>query len=292
MSLKKCVAVCVAAALLVNTCSSQIAVFASGNVSNDFFVVREECIRNYPDDVELIDQVIDLVTNDPNFVAIYDNYPEEALDMLKSNISASIHEQSGIDTYAYESRRYYSYFGVPVVKQAEDWYCCPASFIAALIGTTAFTDTETNKGKAMQDTIAEELGVTEGQGAPPVYEVRDCLNKHFSGKPYGYHMFTNVCYKQSIKYMADALEKEYIPLVRVTDTSAFKYYNGKKLSHYVAVSAVDYSKKTIDIMDPNNVSPYGGNKTITFDEFYNAMQLVNGGENCWIISYGMGEWIN
>lgn len=249
-------------------------------------------MEEYPDDVELIDAVIELVTNDPNFVVIYDNNRDEGLDLLRGNIKASIREQSGIDAYAYSNGEYYSVFGVPVVTQATDWYCCPASFISALIGGMAFTDTDANKGKAMQDTIANELGVTEEKGAPAVSTVKDCLNKHFGGNIYGYHMFTKYCYEQSIKYMADALEKEYIPLVRVTDTSAFKYYNGNSFSHYVAVSSINYLNKTLVIMDPHNKSPYNGNHTITFDEFYNAMKLVKGRDNCWIISYGMGEWID
>lgn len=286
-------AIGIAAALTFSNsmvCSS----FAEGEVVSEnlsgFQSLRTEFADEYPDDVELIDEVINVAMCDPTFIETYEYDKELAVEILKNTLIDSINQRYRISTYADNGNGvYYSMMDVPVVKQATTWYCCPASVIAAFIGNAVFSDTERNKSKAMQDSIASELGVTEENGAPIPAKVASVLNKRVSGTPYGVGYFTYLSYDSAIDYAKKALLNNYVPLVRVADTSAFSYYRGERFTHYVAISKIDYNNKKITIVDPHYDSRFGGERTVTFNEFYNAMKLAYNGNNCWIISYGNGK---
>ncbi len=256
---------------------------------NSVQLVKAEFTNKYPDDIELIEEVINIAMCDSIFIETYEYDNELAIEILENTLINSINQKYQISTHASgDNGIYYSLVDVPVVKQATDWYCCPASVIEAFIGNAVFTDTERNKSSEMQNSIATELGVSQENGAPIPAKVASVLNKRLSGNPYGIGYFTYLSYDSAIDYAKSALQNYYVPLVRIADTSTLGYYGTKPLTHYVAISKIDCNRKKITIVDPNNDSRFGGEHEITFDEFINAMKKDYNGDNCWIIAYGNG----
>lgn len=266
------------------------------NLSADFMTIRNEFVAEYPEDIELIDDVINQVVNDPQYEAAYAYDKESALSTLTDCLNGSINQKYGIKTLAWNYKSYfYSNYTVPVVKQSTKYYCGPASVIEALIGNGLMSNTAANKSKSKQDEIAKNMKVTEKDGVANVPTVVDELNANYSGSnPYGYGIFTKYNYSESISYMTYAFVHNMVPVVYIADTSKFDYYyyNDKgSFTHYVVVASIDYESETICIVDPHYDNRYGGIHYVSFDEFYDAMKTYkvveeDQGVNCYIISYG------
>ena len=265
--------------------------FAESNDSVDmktvFLQIRDKYALDYPDDIEMIDEITDLCLNDPDLTAGYESDSETAIAAFKQCLDSSLNQQHGIDTYTMLPNGIFrSDYTVPVITQSTEYYCGPATVIAALIGDGKLANTTANKSASNQAAVADDLTVSKLNGMPPVPTVVNYLNTYYSGTPYGYGLYTRFNYETSISYMTYAFANGMVPVVRVTDTSCFDYYNGESFSHYVAVQEINYTNETIVIVDPHYNSAYRGYHTITFDEFYNAMKAVKNNLNSYIISYG------
>ncbi len=236
--------------------------------------VRAEYVDEYPNDVELIDNVIEDIFDDPQFTAIYDCDEEEAADTLRDALDRSIQSECGIQPQSYVGTYASSKYYVPVVKQKTNYYCGPASIIEALVGNGILDD----ENSVTQGTIAAKAGTTSN--GTYVYKVRDVLNSYYSSSPYEYKYVSHYTSKDSVYLLVDSLANDFVPVVLFSNTSKLGYYNGKAYSHYVAVEYVDLNAKKIGIVDPNYISPYGGEHEVSFDSFSKALDSEG-----WIISF-------
>lgn len=246
--------------------------------SSSILLVRQDYVENYPDDLELIDNVINSIVKDSQFDVIFQNDETAAIKTLKVALEDSLRQKYSIEPYDFVGTLAYCCYTVPVVKQAKTYYCGPAAVLEALIGNGILDDVSINKNLAKQNAIASALGTTSS--GTYVYQITNVLNSYYSSDKYEHRYYSQSNYDSSISFLVDALQSNYVPIVRVTDTSAFSYYNGNSYTHYVAVNYVDYDKKTIGIVDPHYNTTFGGEREVTFTEFKNAIK-----QDGWIISY-------
>lgn len=239
--------------------------------------VRSAYIARYPEKEQVIEYVINDITNQTQFADAYNTDGILAFRILEDAIMDSVNDVQLLN-YDYITGRYYLSTSVPVVNQQEENYCGPASTIQALIGNGKLSNTLSNTNLTNLTRVANLLD-TDSSGTN-ITNIRDYMRIYHTSSTtiYNTKAFTIYSYSKAISYVKNSIEDNGAVIMRVDDTSDFGYYNGVSLQHYVTITEVNYNTSTITVVDPNYMSAYRGTHTISFTEFNNAVK-----NNGWMV---------
>lgn len=267
-----CTGVAAQAAEAVNTEYAD-ALSISGCATN----IKSIYKANYPEQADMIDDIVDTLSSSDEFAAIFDDEGATAFQIIEDSLRDAL--VPAASTYSLSGGVYKAKKPVPEIRQINGYYCGPASVLMALYGNGDATDSQTN--------IASALGTTSSNGTYITSISAYMRQKHAASGGYEYKAkaFTCYTYQNAIELVKTSLQQNAVPIIRISDTSVLGYYNGRSQTHYVCISEVNTINKTVTLVDPNNTMvngkyPYNGTFNISMSEFED---LVN--YDGWIALY-------
>lgn len=248
-----------------------------------------ETIRNiyterYPEQVDVVNNVIEDITSDETFLACYEYEGETAFRILEDTLMDAL--TPTIEPYNYNGTTAWTNYTLPAIMQVNKSYCGVASTQMALIGSGLISNTSDNGGEDKQLAIANEWGLN-GNPANIIYNITPYMNKYYSANAatkYRVKAFTANTYNKLPYYLSDSLKGNAVPIILIPDTSYLGYYKGDSYNHYMVVKSIDTFKKTLTVVDPHYDTRYFGEHTISFDELFGCPK---NGEYIWASVYSI-----
>lgn len=231
--------------------------------------IRGVYTERYPEQVDVVNGVINDLTSDKTFWECYEYEGKTAFRILEDTLMDAL--TSTIEPYNYDGTSAWSYYTVPEIMQVEKTYCGVASTQMALIGSGLISNTAYNRGEDKQRAIYSEMNFSIEDGAHITYHVTPYMNKYYSANAtakYRVKAFTINSYNKLPYYLSDSLRSNAVPIIMIPNTSYLEYYKGYSCSHYMVVKKVDTFNKTLTVVDPNYDTRYFGEHTISFDELF------------------------
>lgn len=274
------------------------AVISTGNTSFSDCVetIRSIYTERYPEQVDVVNNVIEDITSDETFLACYEYEGETAFRILEDTLMDAL--TPTIEPYNYNGTTAWSYYTVPTIMQVEKKHCGVASVQMALIGSGLIPNTSDNRGKDKQRAIADEMNLSSEDAAHITYNVTPYMNKYYSANAtakYRVKGFTINSYNKLSYYLSDSLRSNAIPIIMIPDTRFLGYYDGDSYRHFMIVKRIDTFNKTLTVVDPHYDARYFGEHTISFDELYGV--ILNAPDpddrNIWASVYSidtLDEW--
>ncbi len=239
--------------------------------------------ERYPDNDDVIDEIVDILSADDEFIYIFENEGAKAFQIVEDSLRDALEPTP--EPYYAVNGVYKLACTVPYVMQIEKYYCGPASVLQALIGAGYLTNESNNKNYAKQKDVADALETTEKEGTY-VYKITEYMQEYYqnisSSKSYISKWFDSDTKGNVIGFLTYSLQNNGAPIVKVSDTSKFRYYNNVSQAHYVTVIEVDTNSRTITVMDPNYSPGLGNKHTITYNEMLELTEVRGG---LWISVY-------
>lgn len=235
--------------------------------------IRSIYKEKYPESTAMIDDIVDSITSDSEFIYIFETEGASAFQIVEDSLRDALNpEPMPIMT---TDDLYTSKYSFPIVRQMNDHFCGPASTLMALIGSGASGYYYTNNTTILdnwQNNLAGELNTTNITYIGMITEV---LNKNIPsayGRTYKTKAFTKYTYNKALNFISNSLIYDAVPVIRVSNTALLKYYKGNSYSHFMVVNYVDFNAETVMLYDPHYKDEYYGNHTISFDEFNNMAE--------------------
>lgn len=280
---------CVLVSMLLNTgAAAQVAqdnTAAIGTENTSFSScvekIRSVYTERYPEQVDVINNVIDDVTSDNTFLEYYEYEGKTAFRILEDTLMDAL--MPAIEPYNYDGQAAWTNYTVPAIAQINNNYCGVAATQMALIGSGLIPNNATNRSEDMQKAIANTMGLN-GSSANISLNITPYINsKYFSNATIKYNTkcFTINSYSKLPYYLSDSLKSSRVPIIMIPDTSYLGYYEGYSYSHYMVVKRVDTVNKTLTVVDPFHLSytdnltqwkneTFFGEHTISFDELFGS----------------------
>ncbi len=229
---------------------------------------------NYPGQETMIDDIVETITSSEEFTYCFETEGATAFQIVEDSLRDALVPTASTYSYSSNTGLYTSKYTVPVITQANGYYCGPASVLQALRGNGDATDTQAN--------IANDLGTTKDDGTYITRISAYMRQKHAASGGYEYKAkaFTCYTYQNAIELVKESLKKDAVPIIRIYDTKVLGYYNGLSQTHYMCISEVNTKNNTVTLVDPHYDSTYRGRHTIKISEFE---KLVN--YDGWIALY-------
>lgn len=287
--LVKSISSCALAAMLLSTgAAAQTATQdnAAISVENISFSGCVEKIKSvyterYPEQVDIVNGVIDDVTSDKTFLEYYEYEGKTAFRILEDTLMDAL--TPAIEPYNYDGQVAWTNYTVPAIAQINNNYCGVAATQMALIGSGLIPNNATNRSEDMQKAIADTMKLN-GSSANISLNITPYINsKYFSNAAVKYNTkcFTINSYSKLPYYLSDSLKSSRVPVIMIPDTSYLGYYEGYSYSHYMVVKRVDTVNKTLTVVDPFHLSytdnlnqwkneTFFGEHTISFDELFGS----------------------
>lgn len=238
--------------------------------------------ERYPDNDDVIDEIVDIISSDDEFIYIFENEGSKAFQIVEDSLRDVLDPTP--EPYYVVNGVYQTACAVPTVTQAKNNYCGPASVLQALIGTGDLSNTSDNKSKAKQDDVAKRMGM--GSNGARVDDITIYMNTYYlntaTSNSYKSVLFPYTLRGKVISYLTYSLQHNGATIVRISDTSLLGYYNNVSCEHFVTVTKVDTIFRTITIVDPTNLSGLGGEHVITYDELFETARV---GSGLWVSVY-------
>lgn len=225
----------------------------------------------YPDNEDVIDEIVDILSADNEFIYIFENEGAKAFQIVEDSLRDVLEPTP--EPYVAVDGVYKTACKVPFVMQLENYYCGPASVLQALIGAGYLTNESKNKNYAKQKEVAGALKSTEQKGTF-IDEITNYMQEYYANispnKAYRTKAFTQKVDSKGniIRFLTYSLQNNGAPILKVSDTSKFGYYNNVSQAHYVTVIEVNTNTRRIKVMDPNYGAGLGNEHTITYDELF------------------------
>ncbi len=296
---------CVTAVILLFANSAAFSVYAidADNSDADIAVcaakVKEVYKAKYPDKADVIDDVVDIISSDDEFIYIFNNKGPSAFQIVEDSLHDALDPEPLPMPMMMTDDLYTSKYSFPDVQQSNNYYCGPASTLMALIGGGAYyyTNDKSTLDRWQKSLAGNSDLHTDEKGVTFIGYVTDVLNKKLSDKfekdddgkiTYEYQTkeFTKFSYQKVLNFIITSLNHDFVPVINIDDTSRLKYYNGASFGHYLVVDYVDFNAETVMLRDPHYDSKYFGAHVISYDEFYN---LANDEVGLWVSAYAKIE---
>lgn len=274
---------CVLVSMLLNTgAAAQVAqdnTAAIGTENTSFSgcaeKIRSVYTERYPEQVDVINNVIDDVTSDKTFLEYYEYEGKTAFRILEDTLMDALTPTA--EPYSFDGTVAWNTNTVPAIKQYNNYYCGPAAVQMALIGCKISSDTSDK----FQKEIGGKLGTNAVDGTN-FRSVTPYMNENISENAickYRSKYFTEYTCNKMVYYLADAVKSNTVPIILIPNTAFLKYYEGYSCSHFVVVKRVDTLNKTITVVDSfyNDQLPkskndaFFGEHTITYDDLFNII---------------------
>lgn len=234
----------------------------------------------YPDQAEMIDDIVNILSSSDQFISIFETEGASAFCIIEDSLRDVLEPAAA--PCGYTPDLYLSDYANPLIKQVDSRSCGPASTLMALIGSGApeypYTRDETTLND-WQVNLKEKL-----EGTDIKYITKFLQEKVPSRNGYKFKSkaFTKYSYNLAFDFIADSLINDAVPVLLVWDTSLLGYYNGYSCGHYMVVVCIDTLEREITLADPNNNPAYFGYHVISFDEFN---YLAENASDLWMSVY-------
>ena len=243
---------------------------------------------NYPDQTEMIDEIVDTLSADSEFIRISESEGAAAFQIVEDSLRDAL--ESPIATYSSRAANYKlpSY----TIDQYYSTHCGPASALQALVSNGKISEPSDPTNAVF--TAGKEMK-TDGTGTF-VYRITNYMNKYQGSDPYTYKSkaFTRFSYDRALDFVIYSLSKGRAPVMKVYDTRLMSYYNGNEYSHYVTIIGVNTSEGTITVVDPHFKKDYRGEHSIPISEFYDIIRGDSSTTDGWLSVYtdvAEGEYV-
>ncbi len=240
----------------------------------------------YPDEADVIDEIVDAITNSDVFAKIFEEDAREAFQIVEDSLRDALEPSAmPIDQ---DDERDFSKYDVPLIKQtaADEISSAAAAATMALIGCGAsgYSQNSANNVKSQLNSDSS-TNIT-------IHKITNLLKKNkkdVSVFSYRTMAFTpkNITYSRASNLfdcLSYALVYDTVPVIRIDDTSRLSYYKGKdiKRSHYLVVTQVDHLAECITVYDPNNDSAYSGSHIL---DYYEVENLLVNSKVLWVSAF-------
>lgn len=227
---------------------------------------------NYPEQEDVIDEIINTITSSDEFVYCFETDGAKAFQIVEDSLRDALIPTAS--TLSYGNGVYKAKVDFNAIMQSNNYYCGPASVLQALTGNGVVSGYNSYNSSAKQAEIAKAMGTTEEDGTY-IGAISAYMRTMFpakNGYEYKAKGFTCNTYKTAIELVKVSLQQNAVPIIRIPDTSVLTYYGGLKQKHYVCISEVDTKNNTVTLVDPNNTvkdgkTPYYGTHTISISQF-------------------------
>lgn len=258
--------------------------------------IRSVYIERYPEQVEVVNGVIDEVTSNETFLECYEYEGKTAFRILEDTLMDAL--TPTVETYNYDGKVAWTSYTIPVITQRTNYHCGVASTLMALIGNGKISNLGPDEAKEKQKEIAREWGISDTTSANITLHITPYMNRYYSENAthkYRVKCFTINTYDKITKYLSVALQADTVPIMMIPDTSFFEYYKGNSYPHYMVVKKIDTVNRIITVVDPHYDSRFNGEHTITYDELYDVLRKKKDpdDEDIWLSVYTpdtLGYW--
>ncbi|MDE7398201.1 MAG: C39 family peptidase [Oscillospiraceae bacterium] len=214
--------------------------------------IRSVYTERYPEQVEVVNGVIDEVTSNETFLECYEYEGKTAFRILEDTLMDAL--TPAIEPYNYDGQVAWTSYTVPVITQMNDYYCGPAAVQMALIGNGFLSNTSENRENKKQQEIAKELS-TSSSGGTYIFKITKYMQGFISSETITYKskLFTRYTYDTIFGLFSTSLRSNKVIILNIPDTSYLGYYNGKRYSddgHYVIIKKFDETKRKLTVVDP------------------------------------------
>ncbi|MCL2697646.1 MAG: C39 family peptidase [Oscillospiraceae bacterium] len=243
--------------------------------------IANEYKSMYPDKSIIIDEVINLLINDVEFIYTFNKNPDDAYDLTERMLNDSLFTPI-IPLGNHLSSWFYADYTVPYVNQILNYYCGPASIAQALIGNGTQLNTTSNKNRAFLDARAADMGTTQSDGTH-LQDMKWMMNHYYAnGNTYKDSIVTVYNIDTAMGRLENSLAKGYVPIIYLADTNLLSYYNST-FKHYVVIYDINHVTNKVKLMDPHWLSAHGGVREISIPEFRDAISANTVNGNSWIL---------
>ena len=238
----------------------------------------------YPEQAEVIDDIVDTLSSSDQFVAIFNEEGASAFYIIEDSLRDVLEPTA--EPCMQTDELYTTKYLVPAVRQNTNNNCGPASTLMALIGSGAsgysYT-TDTNTLNTWQNNLVEQLKPdTNGTPIGNITNVMKANVPSRNGYSYKTKAFTKNSYNKALGYIESSLIMDAVPVILINDTSLLSYYNGESYHHYMVVTSVDTLAGLVTVIDPHYDDKFFGVHYISFTEFTN---MVKNCKDFWVSTY-------
>ena len=229
----------------------------------------------YPEQAEVIDDIVDTLSSSDQFVAIFNEEGASAFCIIEDSLRDVL--EPTVEPCMYTDELYTTKYLVPAVRQSDHNNCGPASTLMALIGSGAsgysYT-TDSNTLNTWQNILKGRLR-PNNESVTNIGDITAVMRENVpsrNGYIYKTKAFSKYTYNKALGYIESSLIMDAVPVILVKDTSLLGYYNGHSCSHYMVVTSVDILAEEITVIDPHYDDKYFGVHYISFTEFVNMAE--------------------
>lgn len=282
------------AAVLVCTSASAQAAEAADTGSADTLSI-ESCAANiksiykarYPEQADVVDEVVDVILSDEVFVGIFEDEGEAAFRIIEDALHDAL--DSYVAPIAFDEDHYYVDRALPSVQQIYNNYCGVASVVMALMAAgkeNCFLSA--GQIEKLQDKYAEELGITPNGTGVEIGNITAFMQQRFPvnslGDTYRSKIFTRFSTEKIEDFLAFALMCDTTPIIQVKEPQRLSYYpnNYSSGGHYIVIDSLDLSTGIVWVIDPHWDNRYFGRHKISIEEI---KDLASSTANLWMSVY-------
>lgn len=274
-----------AATLSFSTVAAQAAEIANAEcvetltIGNCGANIKRIYTAEYPEQAEMINEIVDTVSADSEFINIFNSEGATAFQIVEDSLRDAL--EPSVSTFSTRA----SIYSLPEynINQYYSTYCGPASAIQALVSSGKISE-PSNPTSAVYN-AGQAMGTNSG--GTNITNLSNYMNRYESSTSVKYRAkaFTRYSYDKALDFVIYSLANGRAPIMRVYDTALMSYYNGATYSHYVTIIGINTNTEKITVSDPHYSSAYRGIHTITFSEFYDLMKGDSSTVDGWLSVY-------
>lgn len=225
---------------------------------------------DYPEQEEVINNIVDTLSNSDEFIEIFNDEGASAFQIIEDSLHDVLDPEP--TTHMQTDDLFISKYSFPHIKQVDSYSCGPASTLMALIGGGAndyyYTHNESITDD-WQNALKTKMGTNSSSGTY-IGQITKVLRNNIpsvNGYSYKTKAFTIYSYDLALDFIETSLAMDAVPVIRVSDTALLDYYHGESFRHYMVVSSVDFNAECVNLVDPHYDEKYFGVHSISFEEF-------------------------
>lgn len=245
--------------------------------------------EKYPEQADIIDEVVDIITGDEVFIGIFEREGAKAFEVVEDSLHDVLDPSAA--PAAYDEDYYYVDHVIPDVQQIAKNYCGVACLVMAMRGAGLIPYTnDINVLNNYQEQYGQEIGLPKGleYGGAHIDKMIGFLQDKFGKSPTGWtykkKIFTRFTYSRIGEFIATTLLAERVPILRISQPQKLNYYpdSYNDGAHYIVVTGFDTATGEIDVIDPHFNNKYFGRHTINISELENSLDINN---SLWMCAY-------
>lgn len=244
--------------------------------------------EKYPEQADIIDEVVDIITGDEEFIGIFEREGAKAFQIAEDSLHDVLDPSAA--PAAFDEDYYYVDYVIPNVQQIANNYCGVACLVMAMRGAGLIPYTnDKNVLNNYQEQYGQEIRLPKGANYGAHIDkligfLQDKFGKSPTGWTYKSKALTRFTYSRISDFIVTTLLAERVPILSIPKPCKLSYYTKSYDGggHYIVVTGIDTATGEINVIDPHFDNEFFGRHTINISEL-EAVPDID--DDLWMCAY-------